>query len=128
LFLDTALAAVCHKSIKFNGRLSAAHNFMYFMLQIVSQSAHKHKSAGATLGEPNNPRPETTQPPIHPLGRATPRGKWKEEKRGRRREHEFPRTSPKTHKFHKVAIQSINSDRGWPLGVQSNPPLSPWPF
>lgn len=105
LFLYGSLAAVRHKSIKFNGRLSAAHNFMYFMLQIVSQRAHKHKSEGTTLGEPPSPRKTPTHPPY---------GSTPEERR--RREHEFPRTSPKTHKFHKVAIQSINSDRGWPLG------------
>lgn len=86
------------------------------MLQIVSQSAHKHKSAGATLA-----RASRTRPRKPPTAKSHPKGKGREE---RRREHEFPRTSPKTHKFHKVAIQSINSDRGWPLDWTV--PAWPW--
>lgn len=94
---------------------ATAHNFMYFMLQMVAKTHtntnQQQQQQQPSLVAPPSPPPTTrTLSAQHtPLHHSPPLQSLLSGSR-------FSRTSQKTHKFHKVAIQSINSDSQPPDG------------
>lgn len=94
---------------------ATAHNFMYFMLQMVAKTHtnthQQQQQQQPSLVAPPSPPPTTrTLSAQHtPLLLSPPLQSLLSGSR-------FSRTSQKTHKFHKVAIQSINSDSQPPDG------------
>lgn len=92
---------------------ATAHNFMYFMLQMVAKThtnTNQQQQQQPSLGGGHHPPTTRTLSAQHtPLLSPPP---YQSLLSGSR----FSRTSQKTHKFHKVAIQSINSDSQPPDG------------